>query len=176
MKAAQTVGTFRWQPQLCSKMTVRLVVVYQIKCIEMFFNVIVIICHRLTNLVNMMIRLQNLLTLCEMRLLHTSLPRLMNTEKSVWGQQKMRAFLRWIVFLQQWLMGTSEFEHLSWFTFQIPINMGGLPRSLNYKLKCRWLRRTRAFEFIAEPAVTKLSPSFYRPYCSRAKPGLGWII
>ena len=94
-----------------------------------------------------------------------SLPRLMNTEKSVWGQQKMMVFLRWVVFIHpmQWLMGTSAFEHPSWFNFQIPINMGGLPRSLNYKLKCRWLRRTRAFEFIAEPAVTKLSTSFYRP-------------
>ena len=51
-----------------------------------------------------------------------SLPRLMNTEKSVWGQQKMMVFLRWIVFSpsdnEWWVLQHLNILHYLIFRYQ----------------------------------------------------------
>ena len=98
-----------------------------------------------------------------------SLPRLMNTEKSVWGQQKMRAFLRWIVFSPSTMIYFSDTNQHGR-TSKVFELQAEVP--LAEENSCFWIHcRTSGDKIIPE-----LLSSSLHPYGSRAKRGLGWII
>ena len=73
---------------------------------------------------------------------HFFTSRLMSTEKGVLRPQKEMRSIRWTVNFVSWHVMVS---------FQVMSPQPGLRRTFEFHLKCRWMKKTAAFEIIADP-------------------------